>query len=99
MNPDRASYLANDRAEAFKARGATAHDLMAEIQMLRGTLGEILAHGGDESLTSTVAWAWADGRHPTGAELLVHTVGHLREHTGQAQLMRDIWLAASREGR
>ena len=29
----------------------------------------------------------------SGAEILVNGVGHLREHVGQAQLMRDLWLA------
>ena len=39
------------------------------------------------------------GRHRTGVDMLIGGRAHLREHVGQAQLMRDLWLSASREGR
>jgi uncharacterized damage-inducible protein DinB len=68
---------------------------------LRSSLAEVeSALGGAEAaaLAAPAGWSWPDGGRPTGAELLVHAVAHFREHAGQAALLRDLWLANSREG-
>ena len=92
LRPDRPAYFAGDRAEAFQSAGVTAALLQAEIAAAQAPIEAILARGGDVALTEVAAWS-EDGTTPTGAQLLIHGLGHLREHVGQAQLMRDLWHA------
>ena len=49
----------------------------------------------DADLAVTVDGAGEQTDVPTrtGLECLFHALAHLREHVGQAQLMRDLWLA------
>jgi hypothetical protein len=94
LGPDRQAYMAGDRAEAFKVLGATSAGLIAEIDAFLPELETILGAGNDAALAVVAPWAFADGITPTGAHLVIHTIGHLREHVGQVQLMRDLWLAA-----
>jgi hypothetical protein len=99
LAPDRAAYIEKERLPSFRARGASVASLAAEVESLALDLPAIFDNGTDASLAAASPWPWPEGRHPSGAELLVHTVAHLREHVGVAQLMRDLWLAGSREGR
>jgi hypothetical protein len=98
LKPDRANFVEHVRGDAFRARGATVANLRAEIARTEQELAEALAHGDDDALRAEVGWE-DFGRQRTGAEALIISTAHLREHVGQAQLMRDLWLAASREGR
>ncbi len=93
LAPDRAAYLAGDRAEAFAANVGTTESLQSEIAAALPGLEAILAKGGEEALLAPATWAWPTGRTPTGAELLIHAMGHLKEHVGQAGLLRDLWNA------
>ena len=93
LGPDRPAYLAGDRAEAFAAAGATCEGLRAEIAAALPELEAILAKGDAAALAAPASWAWPGGRTPTGAELLIHATGHLKEHVGQAGLLRDLWKA------
>jgi uncharacterized damage-inducible protein DinB len=96
---DRAEYRANERAEAFRTQGQTVEQLRARLADLAPRLEWILAEATDATLEAPLPWAEDSGRHRTGAEAVVAGIAHLREHVGQAQLMRDLWLSASREGR
>lgn len=98
LAPDREAYREGARAASFRASGLAGAALVADIELARGRIAAILADGSEESLAADASWAWPDGRVPTGAELLIHTAGHLSEHGGQVQLLRDLWLAAHPKG-
>ena len=87
-------YRAGERAEAFKASSATVEGLVAEMAAFEAEAENILAAGTDAHLVAAVAWPDAKPPIPsrTGAGALVHAVGHLREHVGQAQILRELWL-------
>jgi hypothetical protein len=93
LAPDREAYVTRDRASAFAAREATVDGLRAEIAQLLEDIGPILGAGRDDVLEKPALWAWGDGRTPNCSEVLVHSLGHLKEHVGQVQLMRDLWNA------
>jgi hypothetical protein len=95
LAPDRAAYMAGDRAEAFRAQGATTAALLDEVRAFDPELEGIVGAGDDAALGAVASWAFADGVTPNGAHLLIHSVGHLREHVGQVQQLRDLWLAAN----
>jgi hypothetical protein len=69
------------------------------VAAAKSALAGVLEGVTSDSLRAAAGWRFADGAEPTGNELLLHAAGHLREHVGQAQLIRDLWLANSREGR
>ena len=74
----------------------TIAGLRAEIAQLKAELGPILENGSDDTLTRPASWAWPEnGRVPTCGELAVHSLGHLKEHVGQVQMLRDLWRAAN----
>jgi len=97
-SPEREEYIAKQRPAAFRTRGATAEELRERIASTISEVTRLLSQGTDVSLEAAMPWIEDGGRRRSGAECLMHAVGHLREHVGQAQLMRDLWLAASREG-
>jgi uncharacterized damage-inducible protein DinB len=87
-------YRAADRAPAFQTHGQSIAALRELAGTLPGDAEIILARGTEANLTEVVAWPEDRGEAPrSGAVCLVHAVGHLREHVGQIQLMRDLWLA------
>ena len=90
-----AEYRKGDRAEAFRAQGGSALTLAAAIDGATDEAERILTAGTDAHLAEMIGWPEEAPDIPvrTGAEILVNGVGHLREHVGQAQLMRDLWLA------
>ncbi|MGH2607963.1 MAG: DinB family protein [Tepidiformaceae bacterium] len=90
-----AEYRKGDRAQAFHAMGGSAASLAAAIDGAIAEAGQILSKGTDAHLAELIGWPDEAPDMPTrtGAEILVNGVGHLREHVGQAQLMRDLWLA------
>ena len=95
-SPDRRAYLSGERAAAFSAKDTAAASLRAEVAATLATTAANFEHGSDGALAAPASWAWPDGRTPTGAELLVHSAGHLKEHVGQASLLRDLWSATGR---
>ncbi len=90
-----AEYRRGDRAEAFRAQGGDAAGLTRAIDEFVPEMERILSAGRQEHLTEMIGWPdeAPDMGTRSGAEILVSSVGHLREHVGQAQLMRDLWLA------
>jgi hypothetical protein len=93
-----AEYRAGDRAEAFATAGGTAFDLQAEIDACLPELEEILSKGRPEHLEPAISWPEDPNLVRTGYGFLINTLAHLREHVGQAQLMRDLWLARPGNG-
>jgi Protein of unknown function (DUF664) len=92
LAPDRQAYMTGDRAEAFAAAGATVAGLRAEVAAAGEELSTICGRGTDAALAAVAPWELA-GAPRSGAYLVMHALGHLREHTGQAALIRDLWKA------
>ncbi len=90
-----AEYRKGDRAEAFRAQGGTCATLTAAIDDALNDFETVLAPGAEAHLNEMIGWPDEAPDIPTrsGREILINGIGHLREHVGQAQLMRDIWLA------
>ena len=89
-----AEYRRTDRAEAFKVLGGTSEELKTLIAGAMPQLQRLLEDGTQASLDAIVEWPAEDPTfRRTGLEALINIVGHLREHVGHTQLMRDIWLA------
>jgi hypothetical protein len=90
-----AEYRKGDRAEAFRAQDGNAATLTQAIDDFLPEMDRILAAGTEAHLAERIGWPEEAPDVPTrsGAEVLVAGIGHLREHVGQAQLMRDLWLA------
>ncbi|HMO53349.1 MAG TPA: DUF664 domain-containing protein [Tepidiformaceae bacterium] len=86
-------YRSEDRAPAFQTSGASAASLAEAITAAAAEFEQILAAGTPECLDVAVQWDEdpAAGRHAISG--LMHATSHLAEHVGQAQLMRDLWLA------
>ncbi|MGD9933947.1 MAG: DinB family protein [Dehalococcoidia bacterium] len=94
LAPDRDAYLNQDRTSAFATKKSTVVALRSDIQRLLDDIGPILGRGTEATLEQPATWPWPDGRTPNCGEVLVHSVGHLKEHVGQVQLMRDLWNAS-----
>lgn len=100
LGPDPLRYREQTRAAAFRTRGATVENLLAEIKEAAAEVGVTIENADESVLDQPVPGTEDDhGDLRSGTACLVHGVSHLREHTGQAMLMRDLWWAASREGR
>lgn len=90
------AYRAEDRTPAFAAHGEPSARLIARIDAAIPELEALLNNGSQADLDREVAWpADVSGLPATGLGCLFHGVAHLREHVGQAQLMRDLWFARS----
>jgi DinB superfamily len=92
LAPDRQAYMTGERAEAFAAAGATVTDLRAEVAAAGAGLSGICEKGSEAALAAVAPWELS-GAPRSGAYLVMHALGHLREHTGQAALIRDLWKA------
>lgn len=88
-----AAYRAEERTPAFESSGGTADELAAEIDRCLAEAATVLSGVDDASLERVREWPEDPTMRKTGATCLVHAIGHLREHVGQAQLTRDLWLA------
>ena len=86
-------YRKRYRAPSFEVSGAAAGELKAQFDAALAELADVMARGTEAHLTARITWPEDPSMTPTGAEALFRAVGHLREHVGQAQLMRDLWLA------
>ena len=92
------AYVTGDRVEAFKATGATAASLRAEVAVAIEAIPALYERGDEASLAALTPWPLGDLGPRNGAFLLVHSVGHIREHVGHIGLMRDLWVAAHPSG-
>ena len=88
------AYRAGERAASFESTSATVASLEAAINAALAEFETILGGGRDAHLPEIISWPGEEGA-PTrsGALCLVHACAHLREHVGQAELTRDLWLA------
>ncbi len=91
----RRQYLEAGRVVAFESKGATTAQLLEAIDEATVEFRHLLGHAPPGALTAVVEWPdeYPDDAF-TGVECLFRAIGHLREHVGHAQLMRDLWLAA-----
>ncbi|MCC7365559.1 MAG: DinB family protein [Dehalococcoidia bacterium] len=96
--PSQAEYRATERPDAFRARGGTVAGCIERLTALEAELIAMLERADPATLDRETEWVDDAGRALTGAEALIRAIAHLREHVGHAQVMRDLWLAASREG-
>ena len=92
-------YREEDRAEAFRTRSQSTPALVAALDALRGELPVRFEAAPEGMLERETEWVDDTARRFTGAECLFRAVGHLREHVGHVQVMRDLWMTSSREGR
>ena len=86
-------YQRRFRAPSFEVFGAAVGELDGRFAAVLEELGAVMANGTEAHLSARIAWPEDPSVTPTGAEALFRAVGHLREHVGQVQLMRDLWLA------
>ena len=86
-------YRKRYRAPSFEVSGAAVGQLKAQFDAVLAELAGVMTKGTEAHLAARIAWPEDPSITPTGAEALFRAVGHLREHVGQAQLMRDLWLA------
>jgi hypothetical protein len=91
----RRQYLESDRVAAFEARGLPIAALVSAIDAAAAEFDALLAAAPADALAATVAWPDYPEERYTGAECVIRAIAHLREHVGQVQLMRDLWLARS----
>jgi len=87
------AYREGARAAAFRARGLTAAAALQECDAAESDVAALLQAAGPADLEATIRWPEEPGMVMSGAEALLRSVGHLREHVGHAQLMRDLWQA------
>jgi hypothetical protein len=90
----RRHYLEADRVAAFQSKGASTAGLLAVLDAAAIEFRHLLGEAPASALSEVLAWP---DEYPeerlTGIECLFRAIGHLREHVGHAQLMRDLWLA------
>ncbi|MDZ7727149.1 MAG: DinB family protein [Dehalococcoidia bacterium] len=87
------TYRNEERAPAFQAAGKRRTELEAAIDSALPELESLLRQGSADDLDATCSWPEDPGMTKTGVQCLMHALAHLREHVGQAQLTRDLWLA------
>ncbi len=90
-------YFSHERRDAFASKGPTISGLLGDIDTFLPELEQILAKGEAADLSARISWPDEAPKEPerTGMDFLFRITAHLREHVGQAQLMRDLWLARS----
>lgn len=97
-DPSHAAYVQNHRKRAFEANRLTELDLRSLIDQAEADAEAALRDGTDQHLTARFTLDDEPDEPPvSGATCLVHGASHLREHVGQAALVRDLWLARATE--
>ncbi|MEX0781193.1 MAG: DinB family protein [Dehalococcoidia bacterium] len=92
--PSHRAYVKNHRNQAFEKSGLSEADLIRVIDSAGRAAEAALQDGSEAHLAALYEHDDEPDEPPvTGATCLVHGVSHLREHVGQAALMRDLWLA------
>ncbi len=87
-------YRASARAQAFQTSGMTTAAALQECDGVEASMVELLSAASVSNLEAAIRWPEEPALAMTGAEALFRSVGHLREHVGHAQLMRDLWMAS-----
>lgn len=86
-------YRKRFRAPSFEVAEAAASELTSQFDEVLAELAGVMANGSEAHLSARIEWPEDPSLKLTGVEALFRAIGHLREHVGQAQLMRDLWLA------
>lgn len=88
-------YRTEDRTPAFASQRQPAAALIARIDAALPGLEALLENASEADLAAAMTWPPDDAPNlpATGTGCLFHAIAHLREHVGQAQLMRDLWFA------
>lgn len=89
------AYRAGERARSFQESGRDPATLGLAIHDFADEAEAMLSKADVSSILATIDWTAEDPSEPvrTGIEALFRALTHLREHVGQVQLMRDLWLA------
>lgn len=90
------AYREGPRAASFAETGWDVERALEELDALESGLAALLTAAPVSALDATISWPEDPSIAMTGAEALFRSVGHLREHVGHAQVMRDLWLAEHR---
>ena len=85
-------YRRVDRGPSFAVAGGAADDFRAQFDVLLSDVATLFESGKEAHLSAEVVQPADPSMTRTGVGCLIHGIGHLREHVGQAQLMRDLWL-------
>lgn len=89
-----ADYRAGERAASFRAEAGDATDLQRQIDEYMAELAGALGSATTADLERVAEWPGTDNApRASGYECLHRAIAHLREHVGQVQLTRDLWLA------
>ncbi len=87
-------YRAGEREEAFLDQSKTIAGLKRDIDAYLEQLARECEGGSEETLNRVTLFADVPDRvEVTGYEAILRGLAHLREHIGEAQLMRDLWKA------
>ena len=86
-------YRKINRAPSFAVDGGAADDFRMQFDDMLAELATLFASGTEAHLAAEVAQPAHPSMTKSGVVCLIFGIGHLREHVGQAQLMRDLWLA------
>jgi uncharacterized damage-inducible protein DinB len=93
-DPSHAAYVQHFRNQAFDTKGLAEGDLASLIDRAQADAEAALRSGTDSQLAAQFTLDdEPDEPAVTGATCLIHGASHLREHIGQAALLRDLWLA------
>jgi uncharacterized damage-inducible protein DinB len=88
-----AEYRAEDRPAAFASKGRSVAELARAITDARTEIEQLVASADADGLSAMRTFPEDPSQDKTGVQCLIHAAAHLREHVGQAQLTRDLWLA------
>lgn len=86
-------YRSGERAASFQAGNMTTAQVVAAIDAFLPEAERLLAAGDQSHVDTRYDFPEDPKFGRTGAGFLVHGCAHLREHVGQAELMRDLWNA------
>lgn len=89
----RRQYLESERVAAFETPAMTIASLVAATDAAAAEFDALLASAPAAALDAPVTWPDYPDERYTGSECVIRAIAHLREHVGQVQLMRDLWLA------
>jgi uncharacterized damage-inducible protein DinB len=88
------AYRKEERTPAFKSSGRSEEELLATIDGGLAELEAILSRSSELDPDAMREWPDHPEMNKSAVQCLVHSMAHLREHVGQAQLTRDLWLAS-----
>jgi len=95
---DALAYTRAERPAAFAGKPGDFAELSRVITTLETAIPVLVAQIPDSGLDAPVTFnAPREGGPPTRAWMLLHSLDHLREHVGHAQLTRQMWEGRTKE--